>query len=125
MKLSWIIFLAFPALGQTSDGDRLVNALRDRAIGVQVASLNTDERIQIYRKLAQSQPGEPHYLSLLAATYIQKVRETTDFSYLDRAARILENVLSKNKDNYEALRLNTEVELERHDFKGAVESSRT
>jgi tetratricopeptide (TPR) repeat protein len=121
--LVWIL-LAIPALGQNPDGDRFVTALRDRALGVQVAGLNTDQRIQTYQKLAQSQPGEPHYLNLLAATYIQKVRETTDFSYLDRAGQILESVLSKDKDNYEALRLNTEVELERHDFKGAVESSR-
>jgi tetratricopeptide (TPR) repeat protein len=123
MKPYWIL-LAIPALGQTAGGDRVANALRDRTISVQTMNLNTDERIQIYQRLSQTQPGEPHYLNLLAATYIQKVRETTDFSYLDRATKILESVLSKNQANYEALRLNTEVELERHDFKAAVESAR-
>lgn len=123
MKIYWIL-LAIPVLGQSGAADRAANALRDRTITAQLMNLNTDERIQSYQKLVQVQLGEPHYLNLLAAAYIQKVRETTDFSYLDRAAKILQGVLAKSRDNYEALRLNTEIELERHDFKAAVESSR-
>jgi tetratricopeptide (TPR) repeat protein len=52
------------------------------------------------------------------------MRETTDFSYLDRAAQIVGNVISADSQNYEALRLRSEVELERHHFKQVAEYSR-
>ena len=54
-----------------------------------------------------------------AGTYIQKARETMDFSYLDRAA----NLLSPDS-SYESQRLLTEVLLERHEFAKAAEASR-
>jgi len=123
MKLGWILF-SIPAFAQMGGSDRLVSALQERAITHQAANLNTDERIQMYERLAQTEPGRPHFQILLAATFIQKVRETTDFSYLDRAARILERVLASDRENYEALRLRTEIELERHEFARAAESSR-
>ena len=52
------------------------------------------------------------------------MRETTDFSYLDRAAQIVGNVISADSQNYEALRLRSEIELERHHFKQVAEYSR-
>ena len=122
MKLCWML-LSIPVFAQTTGGDRQMNALKERALTHQAMTLNTDGRIRMYQWLTQVEPSQPHYENLLAATYIQKVRETTDYSYLDRAARILESVLSNNHDDYEALRLRTEIELERHDFKRAAESS--
>ncbi len=61
---------------------------------------------------------------LLAGAYIQKTRETTDYSYLDRAIAILNGVFPADSANYEALRLLTETQLERHMFAKAAESSR-
>src|SRR5215471_15440529 len=119
MKLGWILF-AIPALAQTAGGNRSIGALQERAITHQAAGLNTDDRIQMYQRLAKAEPGRLHFQNLLAATFIQKVRETTDFSYLDRAARILERVLASDGENYEALRLRTEIELERHEFARAA-----
>jgi tetratricopeptide (TPR) repeat protein len=55
---------------------------------------------------------------------VQKTRETTDYSYLERAASILDSVISADSVNYEALRLRIETELERHQFAKAAESSR-
>ncbi|MEO8027517.1 MAG: tetratricopeptide repeat protein, partial [Bryobacteraceae bacterium] len=109
---------------QMPDSGRLMDALKDRALADQAMRIGTDERIKMYQTLVMAQPETFHYQNLLAATYIQKVRETTDFSYLDRAAKVLEGVLAHDGDNYEALRLRTEIELERHDFKRAAESSR-
>src|SRR6185369_836391 len=60
---------------------------------------------------------------LLASAYIQKVRESTDFSYLERASQIVEAVLSADSSNYEAMRLRSEVALERHEFAQVVEYS--
>ncbi len=77
---------------------------------------SNDERIAAYEKLAGSKTGDVHDQNLLAGAYIQKMRETTDFGYIDRAARIVNHVLSVEPDNYEALRLRSEIGLERHQF---------
>jgi tetratricopeptide (TPR) repeat protein len=84
----------------------------------------TDARIAAFEKQARSKPDDPHYKNLLAGAYIQKMRETTDFGYIDRAARIVTQVLSSEPDNYEARRLRSEIGLERHQFAEVAELSR-
>jgi tetratricopeptide (TPR) repeat protein len=66
--------------------------------------------------------GDPQIT--LAAGYIQKLRETGDGSYLDRAAKILDTVLTKDGGNYEAQRLRNEIALQLHEFTKVVEESR-
>jgi tetratricopeptide (TPR) repeat protein len=78
----------------------------------------------MYSAMSQARPENAHYQVLLASAYVQKTRETTDFSYLDRAASLLGNTLTSDSSNYEALRLLTETQLERHQFAEAAESSR-
>ncbi len=125
MKRSLIVMIAaVSAFGQTGGPDRLMNAYADRALADQVARLKTDERIKMYQALTAAQPENLHYANLLAGTYIQKMRETTDFGYLDRASQIVNDVISRDSQNYEALRLRSEVELERHNFKKVAEYSR-
>ncbi len=110
--------------GQASSADRIVGALTDRALAEHVSSLKTDDRISMYSALSATKPVNPHYYVLLAGAYVQKTRETTDYSYLDRAVSILDDVLSQDSANYEALRLLTETQLERHLFSQAADSSR-
>lgn len=87
------------------------------AFDSRIARPSTDERIAAYERLAGSKtPGDPHDQNLLAGAYIQKMRETTDFGYIDRAAHIVDHVLSVEPDNYEAQRLRSEIGLERHQF---------
>jgi tetratricopeptide (TPR) repeat protein len=105
----------------TSSNDRLLGAFQDRALSDQTQRMKTDERIKLYEAMIQGQPGRPHYRNLLAASYIQKVRETTDFSYLERASSLIDSVLAIDSGEYEALRLKLEVELERHNFKTVAE----
>ena len=120
-------FLAFlfcvgTAAAQTAGSDdRLLAAFQDRALSDQAQHMKTDERIKLYEAMVQGQPGRPHYRNLLASAYIQKVRETTDFSYLDRANSVLDGVLNEDSNEYEALRLKLEVELEKHNFKKVAE----
>src|SRR5579871_6148782 len=107
-----------------STADRVVGALSDRALAEQVAMLKTDDRIAMYSAIANTKPSDTaHYQVLLAAAYVQKTRETTDYSYLDHAVSILGSVLSSDSSNYEALRLLTVTQLERHLFATAVDSS--
>ena len=92
---------------QDADSDRLLAA---------AAHMRTDERIAAYQKLASAKPDELHYQNLLAGAYIQKMRETTDFGYIERAEKLVAHTLSAEGNNYEAMRLRSEIGLERHHF---------
>jgi tetratricopeptide (TPR) repeat protein len=86
---------------------------------------STDERIVSLEKLIAQNPKSVAYQNQLAAAYMQKVRETVDFGYLDRAERILNRVLAADDGNYEALRMREVVELERHHFQAAADFADT
>jgi len=88
------------------------------------AQSRTDEQIRVYKKLTGSNPDNLHYQNLLAGAYIQKMRETTDFGYIDRASRIVDRVLLFDPGDYEALRLKSAIGLERHQFAQVAELSR-
>ena len=118
-----LALLAASAFAQ-SNADRLLAALSERSLAEKVAGMNTDDRISMYSLMVKSQPGDLHFQVLLASAYIQKTRETTDYSYLERAASILDNVISADNKHYEARRLLIETQLERHLFAKAAESSR-
>ena len=92
---------------QEADSDRLLAA---------AAHMKTDERIAAYQKLAASKSDDLHYQNLLAGAYIQKMRETTDFGYIERAEKLVAHILTVEAANYEALRLRSEIGLERHHF---------
>jgi tetratricopeptide (TPR) repeat protein len=98
--------------------------LQDCALYEAVARMKTDDRIAMYQALGAAKPQDPHYQIQMAATYLQKMRETMDPEYLNRAAKLVDAVLSADRDNYEALRLKSAVELERHDFPAVEEHSR-
>ena len=111
------------ALAQSGPPERLLNAVKERALALHAAQLSTDERIRFYQTLVTTKPEEPRYHNLLALANIQKTRETLDFGYLDRAAGIVLEVLSGDPANYEALRLRSQIHLERHEFRQAAENS--
>ena len=87
------------------------------------SELSTDQQIAQDQKQATAQPSNLHFQNLLASAYIQKVRESTDFTYLDRASKIVDGVLSADSGNYEAMRLRSEIEMERHHFAQVAEYS--
>jgi len=116
-----ILFCVGTVSAQNAGNDRLLAAFKDRALSDQAQRMKTDERIKLYETMVQAQPDRPHYRNLLAGAYIQKVRETTDFSYLDRASSLVDAVLNDDGNEYEALRLKLEIELERHNFKKVAE----
>jgi tetratricopeptide (TPR) repeat protein len=79
----------------------------------------TDDRIARLQK----QPDSPATKCLLAKTYIQKMRETVDFGYLDRASKLVDDVLIHDPSNFEAIRLRSEISMERHEFQKVAEYS--
>lgn len=118
-----LIILSSTAFGQTGDPDRLTAALAERALADHAARLKTDDRIALYQTMAQKQPQNLHYTNLLAASYVQKMRETTDPSWLERAGKLIDSSLAQDSRNYEALRIKNEIELERHNFRQVAAAS--
>jgi tetratricopeptide (TPR) repeat protein len=125
MKTDICVFLLCAASAwPQSTADRILGALEDRSLAEQIAGVSTDDRIAMFSLLTKTGTQDLHYQVLLAGAYVQKTRETTDYSYLDRAASVLDNVLTKDAADYEAQRMLTEVQLERHLFAQAASSSR-
>lgn len=84
--------------------------------------VKTDDRIAALSKQAAARPSSATE-ALLAKAYIQKMRETVDFGYLNRASEIVEKILARDGGNYEALRLRSEIAMERHEFALVAEYS--
>ena len=59
--------------------------------------------------------------SELAGACLQKLRESGDGSYLDRVSVLVDRILAQDPGNYEAMRFQNEVDLQKHDFR-AVEN---
>lgn len=118
------LLAAAAAFAQSSNADRILGALSDRSLAERVAGMKTDDRIGMYSLMVKTKADDLHYQVLLAGAYIQKTRETTDYSYLERAASILDSVISTDNANYEARRLLIETQLERHQFAKAADYSR-
>ncbi len=109
LSVSSILVTAGFAFGQTG--------------GIPLAVLKTDEQISALQALVQAKPENLALQSQLAGAFIQKTRETTDFGYLDRASKIVDNVIAADSQDYQALRLRSEIELERHEFARVAEDS--
>jgi tetratricopeptide (TPR) repeat protein len=60
----------------------------------------------------------------LVSAYLQKLRETGDFRYLDRASQLVDRMLARDGGNFETLRFQNEIDLQRHDFRAVAERSR-
>src|ERR1043166_7295407 len=78
--------------------------------------IGTDQRIAAAQKALAASPGDPVALNSLAAAYLQKMRETTDFSYVDRADKLVAQALAKRPDDLEALIVLNEIDIHRHHF---------
>ena len=123
MKSS-VFFLCAAALYAQSNNGKLGDLLQERELYEATARLSTDDRIAMFETLSKSKPEDLHYQNQMAATFLQKMRETMDPDYLNRASKIVDGVLAADRRNYEALRLRSAIELERHDFPRVAEDSR-
>lgn len=99
--------------GQMSSSGRLASA--------QSAQLSTDQRIAAQETRFKAEPHNPEVQAALASAFIQKMRETADFSYLNRAASLVDGMLAADPASYDGLRLSMEIETHRHNFPHAAE----
>jgi len=85
--------------------------------------LSTDQRIAVAQQAVAAAGEDAATVNNLAAAYLQKMRETSDFGYVEKAERLVAKVLATHPGDYEALILHTEAELNRHHFAQVVEST--
>jgi tetratricopeptide (TPR) repeat protein len=85
----------------------------------------TDERIAEAQKAVAAAPNSLNALDDLASAYLQKMRETTDFSYLERAEKLVDKALAADAHDLNSLVLHNQIELNRHHFRKVVENTRT
>jgi tetratricopeptide (TPR) repeat protein len=86
-------------------------------------AVTTDARIKLFEGWVAADPASIGNKTLLASAYVQKTRETTDFSYLNRASQLIQQVLAEKPD-YQARKLRTLIELNLHHFTQAAEYAR-
>ena len=104
--------LACAAWGQDSFGLRSIGAL---------GRAKTDERIGTYERLLAASPSDARLQSGLISAYLQKLRESGDRTYLDRASKLVDRMLETDGGSLTALRFENEIDLQRHDFQVVAE----
>lgn len=123
MRTAWRIGMSV-ALGAglcCAQGRDLGAMMRERREAVAVSRLKTDDRIAYYQKRLKDKPDSAPDKLGLAAAYVQKMRESTDFGYLERASQLVDQVLKADGANYEAQRQRSEIEMHRHQFPQVAE----
>jgi tetratricopeptide (TPR) repeat protein len=84
----------------------------------------TDDRVKAWETQLKAAPDDPKPITGLVSAYLQKLRETADYRYLDRASRLVDRMLERDGGNFETLRFQNEIDLQRHDFRAVAERSR-
>ncbi|MCA1600168.1 MAG: tetratricopeptide repeat protein [Acidobacteria bacterium] len=83
-------------------------------------STPADPRIRAGESQIKIGPAKPDGYNLLASAYMQKARETGDFSFNARAEEALNQSLRVAPDNYDALKLRSKLFLTFHRFREAL-----
>ncbi len=97
-------FFAAVSLG-TLAAERLTNT-----------TVSIDERIAVIQRRFQQAPDDAAVRDALAGAFLQKMRETGDGAYLERAAQLVTGILRADPGKYEARRRELEIEMHRHHF---------
>jgi tetratricopeptide (TPR) repeat protein len=95
-----------------------------RPITARLAHAPTDEKIQTYEKLLAAKPDSYALQSGLIEAYFQKLRETGDGGYLDRAAKLVDRMLASDGGHFPAMRFQNDIDLQKHDFAAVAERAR-
>ncbi len=123
MRLGALALLVTVAIAwsQDSSAPRFVATLSNRTLAGQLTTAKTDERIRAYERLIESSPENVQLQAALVSAYLQKLRESADGAYLNRASKFVDKMLEKDGGNFAALRFQNEIDLQRHDFKAVAE----
>jgi tetratricopeptide (TPR) repeat protein len=117
------VFITWIGVLLLSPPMRAQSAVQNRSIA-ELAHVSTDARIKAFERLLQSSPHDPRIQSALVSAYLQKVRESADSAYLDRASKLVDRMLERDGGSLYALRFQNEIDLQRHDFRSVAERAR-
>lgn len=95
-----------------------------RTLSTELGHASTDKRIQIYQRLLAASPKDLQLKSGLVITYLQKLRETADSTYLQHASQLVDDMLEADGGNFEALRFQNEIDFQGHEFQAVAERAR-
>src|SRR5438874_2354322 len=96
--------------------DRPLSGLQNRYTLAELKGMKTDDRIAFLANKLKKQPNDAQVQALLAAVFLQKLRETIDPVYLKQAANVVDKMLSADPKSYSALRIENEIDMQRHNF---------
>jgi tetratricopeptide (TPR) repeat protein len=98
-------------------------ALKQRTDSVATPS-KADQRILRAMQAIERSPNRSEGYNQLASAYMQKARETADFSLNANADDAITRSLAVEPDNYDALKLRAKLQLTYHRFAEALETTR-
>jgi len=81
---------------------------------------SADERINTAQRSIEQNPSRAEGYNMLAAAFMQKARETSDFGFNARAAAALRRALEVDPGNYDAIKLQAKLLLSYHHFREAL-----
>ena len=119
-SLSFLAMFALLSLGAGSKDSTPPAVEAGARIAALAPGASTDARIAHQQALVRAAPRDPDGYTLLAAAYLQKVRETGDGGLYARADAALQRALALNPDDVAALTERGALRLARHDFRGAL-----
>lgn len=90
----------------------------------QAAATLADRNISSAQGVIERIPADPKGYNLLSAAFMQKARETGDFSFNARAEESLKHSFRVAPDNYDGLKLQAAVLLNFHRFSEALQVAR-
>jgi tetratricopeptide (TPR) repeat protein len=125
LKKSTVLLAAVVALALGIIGVRSV--FKNEVVTNSVESMQpskADERIFRARLLIERMPNRAAGYNQLGAAYMQKARETSDFSLNAVANDSINKSLAIEPDNYDALKLRAKLELTYHRFAEALQTAR-
>ena len=83
----------------------------------------TDRNIKAAQSVIEQQPDDPAGYNMLAASFMQKARETGDFSLNARAEESIKHSFRVAPDNYEGTKLQAALLLNYHRFPEALKAA--
>jgi tetratricopeptide (TPR) repeat protein len=83
----------------------------------------SDRSIRSAQAVIEKQPADPKGYNMLCAAFMQKARETGDFSFNARAEESLKHSFRVAPDNYEGTKLQAAVLLNYHRFSEALQAA--
>lgn len=84
----------------------------------------TDAAITGLTARLKAAPKDPVISTELAGAYLQKMRESADGAYLERARRLIDETLEKHPQHYAARRRRLEIDLMLHRFQEVIADGR-